>query len=109
MALGLVIYTRAIHCPDQQRVRKLLADWRVPYREVDCSKDPEALERIKAWNGHLGVPACVVAEDGSVLPFREPDPKPVGRSTRDYNRGTLITEPSEEGLRQFLKQHGLLS
>jgi glutaredoxin len=108
MALHLVVYTRATYCPDQQRARKLLAEWRVPYQEIDCSKDLEALERIQQWNGHLGVPAIVVAEEGSVLPFREPDPKPVGRSTRDYNRGSLITEPSEEGLRQFLKQHALL-
>jgi hypothetical protein len=42
------------------------------------------------------------------LPFREPDPRPVDRSTRNVNRGTLITEPNEEGLREFLKQHGLL-
>jgi len=108
MAKRLVVYTRAIYCPDQQRTRKLLAEWHVPYQEVDCSKDPAGLERIKSWNGHMGVPAVVIAEEGSVLPFREPDPKPVGRSTRDYNRGSLITEPSEDGLGQFLKQHGLL-
>jgi glutaredoxin len=109
MALHLVLYTRATYCPDQARARKLLSEWKVPYQEVDCSKDAAALERIQTWNGHLGVPAIIVAEDGSVLPAREPDPRPVGRSTRDFNRGTLITEPSEDGLRQFLKQHGLLS
>jgi len=90
------------------RVRKLLAEWGVPYQEVNCSNDAEAQERIKAWNGHLGVPAVVVAEEGSVLPIREPDPRPTGRSTRNVNRGALITEPSEDGLREFLKQHGLL-
>jgi glutaredoxin len=109
MAKHLVVYTRATSCPDQARARKLLAEWRVPYQEINCSNDAEALERIREWNGHLGVPAIVVAEEGSVLPFREPDPRPVGRSTRNANRGTLITEPSEEGLRDFLKQHGLLS
>jgi len=108
MATHLVLYTRAMYCPDQARARKLLAEWKVPYQEVDCSKDAEALKRIQNWNGHLGVPAVVAAEGGSVLPIREPDPRPAGRSTRDFNRGTLITEPSEEGLRQFLKQHGLL-
>jgi glutaredoxin len=108
MAKRLVVYTRAIYCPDQQRTRKLLAEWHVPYQEVDCSQDQAALERIQSWNGHLGVPAVVAAEQDSVLPFREPGPKPVGRSTRDFNRGSLITEPSEEGLRQFLKQHALL-
>jgi glutaredoxin len=109
VTVHLVVYTRATFCPDQARARKLLAEWRVSYQEVDCSKDAEALERIRNWNGHLGVPAIVVAEEDSVLPIREPDARPVGRSTRDFNRGTLITEPSEEGLRQFLRQHGLLS
>ena len=107
MTKHLVVYTRVMACPDQTRVRKLLAEWHVPYQEINCSNDPEALERIRAWNGHLGVPAVVVAEEGSVLPVTEPDPRPAGRSTRDANRGTLITEPSEEGLRQFLDQHGL--
>ena len=109
MAKCLVVYTRAIYCPDQQRTRKLLAEWRVPYKEVNCSNDAEGLESIQRWNGHLGVPVVLVAEEGSVLPFREPDPKPVGRSTRDFNRGSLITEPSEQGLREFLTQHGLLA
>ena len=109
MAKHLVVYTRAISCPDQVRAHKLLTEWGVPYQEVNCSSDAQASERIKAWNGHLGVPAVVVAEEGSVLPFREPGPRPAGRSTRDVNRGTLITEPSEDGLREFLKQHGLLS
>jgi glutaredoxin len=108
MATHLVLYTRATHCPDQARARKLLAEWRVPYQEVDCSQDQEALERIRLWNGHLGVPVVVIAEESSVLPVCEPDPRPVGRSTRDYNRGAMITEPSEQGLRDFLKQHGLL-
>jgi glutaredoxin len=108
MTKHLVVYTRVMACPDQTRVRKLLAEWRVPCQEINCTNDPEALERIRAWNGHLGVPAVVVAEEGSLLPIREPDPRPTGRSTRNLSRGTLITEPSEEGLRQFLKQHGLL-
>ena len=109
MAKRLVVYTRAITCPDQTRVRKLLVEWKVPYQEVNCSNDAEALERIKAWNGHLGVPAVVVAEEGSVLPYAEPAPRPIDRSTRNVNRSTLITEPSEEGLREFLNQHGLLT
>ena len=108
MAKHLVVYTRGISCPDQMRARKLLAEWGVPYQEINCSDNAQALERIKAWNGHLGVPAVVVAEKGSLLPFREPDPRPAGRSTRDVNRGTLITEPSEDGLHEFLKQHGLM-
>jgi glutaredoxin len=108
MAKQLVLYTRGISCPDQIRARKLLAAWHVPYQEVNCSSDAAGLERIQQWNGHLGVPVVVVAEAGSVLPLDEPAPRPVGRSTRDFNRGTLITEPSESGLREFLRQHGLL-
>ncbi len=108
MPIHLVLYTRATYCPDQARARKLLAEWKVPYQEVDCSRDAEALERIQNWNGHLGVPVVIAAEDGSLLPIREPDSRPAGRSTRNFSRGTLITEPSEEGLRQFLQQHGLL-
>lgn len=108
MAKHLVVYTRATYCPDQVRTRKLLAEWKVSYQEIDCSRDAAALQRMQDWNGHLGVPTLIVAEEGSVLPYQEPGPRPVGRSTRDINRGTLISEPSEEGLRAFLKQHDLL-
>jgi glutaredoxin len=108
MAKRLVLYTRATSCPDQARARRLLAEWHVPYQEVNCSTDAEALERIRGWNGHLGVPVVIVVEEGGLLPVSEPAPRPSGRSTRDFNRGTLITEPSEAGLREFLKQHGLL-
>jgi len=108
MAKRLVVYTRDVYCPDQTRVRQLLAEWGVAYQEINCSQDSEALERIRNWNGHLGVPTLVVAEEDSVLPIAEPDPFPVGRSTRNVNRSTLISEPSEEGLREFLRQHGLL-
>ena len=110
MAKHLVLYTRATSCPDQARARRLLAEWRVPYQEVNCSNDVEALERIQAWNGHLGVPAVVIAEEGSLLPIAEPAPLPA--RTLDARccqlGGTPITEPSEEGLREFLKLHGLL-
>lgn len=109
MAKRLVVYTRAITCADQTRVRKLLAEWKVTCQEVNCSNDPEALERMRNWNGHLGVPTLVITEEGSVLPIAEPAARPADRSTRDCNRGTLISEPSEEGLREFLLQHGLLS
>ncbi len=109
MAQHLVVYVRNTFCPDQVRARKLLADWKIPYQEINCSEDAEALERIQEWNGHLGVPNIIVAEEGSILPFAEPDPRPVGRSTRNVNRGTLISEPSEDGLREFLKQHHFLA
>ncbi len=108
MAKHLVLYTRATSCPDQARARRLLAEWSVPYQEVNCSADAVALEQIQTWNGHLGVPVVVVAEEGSLLPIAEPAPRPTGRSSRDFNRGTIITEPSETGLREFLQQHGLL-
>jgi hypothetical protein len=44
-----------------------------------------------------------------VQPIEEPAPLPKGRSARSLDRGTLITEPSDEALSAFLQRHGLIN
>jgi hypothetical protein len=58
--------------------------------------------------GCLAVPTLVVVDD-ECRPI-EP-PQPIGRyvSVRNVDRGAIISEPSREGLRQFLIKHGLLT
>lgn len=104
----LVMYGRRFACGDQFRAMAFLEARHVPYRFVDISDDPEASQRLFNWVGHLSVPTLVIAEQGEVLPVTEPTPLDRTRRTRGQNRGTIITEPSDPQLEEFLEQHSLL-
>lgn len=108
MAKRLVMYCRDSYCPDQALARRLLKAWGVSYQEVNISRDRQASERVQKWNNHQGVPTLIVAEDGSVEPIAPPTAVSPGQRTRNLNRGSLICEPNETGLREFLQQHGLM-
>ncbi len=105
----LVLYVRSGFCPDINRARRLLERWDVPYREINFNKDPAAKQRCQAWNHCLAVPVVVVARPGEDLPIETPEPLEPGRSPRDVDRGTMISEASEAGLRAFLERHGFLA
>lgn len=104
----LVMYGRRFACGDQFRAMAFLDEKRIPYRFVDISDDPEAARRLHGWVGHLSVPTLVVAEAGEVLPLADPAPLDRTKRTRGQNRGTLITEPSDPQLQDFLQQHNLI-
>lgn len=104
----LVVYVRGGFCPDISRARRLLERWQVPYREVNVSKDGMAEQRCQAWNHCLAMPVIVVAHPGEDTPIEPPTPLEPGRSPRDVDRGTMISEASEAGLQTFLERHGFL-
>ena len=104
----LVVYGRTAFCPDQARAVRFLDTNNVPYRLIKIDEEPEAGERVERWVGHRSVPTLVVARKGDVMPIETPAALPEGRSVRSVDRGTLITEPSEEALGRFLERHGLI-
>lgn len=105
----LVVYGRTYPCPDLARSQRFLTTQNVPYRMIHIDQDEQAGELVERYVGHRSVPTIVVARKGDVLPIEEPKPLPSGRSARSYDRGTLITEPSDEALNTFLQRHGLLN
>ncbi len=108
MTKHLVMYCRDAFCPDQARARHLLKEWGVPFQEINISRDSQAAARLQEWNKHLGVPTLVVADTSGVEPITLPAPLSPGQRTRNLDRDSLICEPSEAGLRDFLRRHGLL-
>lgn len=104
----LVMYGRTFACGDQARAMDFLARRGVRYRFVDIGRDVGAATRLQGWVGYLSVPTMVVAPSGSVLPIEEPKPLDPSRRVRGQNRGTMITEPSNDQLESFLRQHQLL-
>jgi len=53
------------------------------------------------------VPTIIVARPGEDLPFEEPTPL-TGDSPRNIDRGSMITEPGEIQLEEWLRKHGVL-
>lgn len=103
----LVVYGRTYPCPDLTRTKRFLEANRISYRQINIDQDEAAREFVERWVGHQSVPTVVVASPGELHPIADPAPLPAGRSARSFDRGTMITEPSEDALRGFLRRHGL--
>ena len=103
----LLMYIRERTCHDQQLARMCLQEFSVPYTEVDISREPDAALELNELIGCLAVPTLVIADDER-RPLTPPDPLGRFQSVRNVDRGSVISEPSREGLRQFLIKHTLL-
>ena len=105
----LIVFGRTYPCPDLMRTQRFLKANDIQYRQINIDEDRTALEIVERWVGHHSVPTVVVANAGDVHPIVEPAPVPAGRSKRSYDRGSMITEPSDEALHGFLRRHGFAS
>lgn len=107
-ARDLVLYGRSTFCPDLVALKGWLRAWNVPYRQVNIDFDEEAAYRLDAWIGSRTVPTLVVADYGEVEPFAPPADTDLSR-LRNADRGSMMHEPNEEGLRAFLVRNGLMA
>lgn len=105
----LVMYSRRMGCPYISLAKRVLADYALAYDEIFIDQDDEARTRVLTWTGFLSVPTLVVSQNGSNLPFQDPEPLPTGSSPRGINRGAMITEPSIDQLTVWLEQHGFIT
>jgi glutaredoxin len=105
----LVMYTRSSPCPFVSLAKRVLNNEHVPYRELFIDKDKTVERRVLTWTGFLSVPTLIIARPGEDMPFEEPSPLPKDASPRGVNRGPMLTEPSEEQLVTWLRQHGFLN
>ena len=108
MGRELVMYSRTIGCPFVSIAKRILRNHNIPYREIYIDKDKLARERVREWTGFLSVPTIIVTEPGGTLPIATPDPLPAGESPRGIDRNTMITEPRDTELEDWLKKHGFI-
>ena len=74
---GIVVYG-AYWCRDTVRTRAFLNDHGIPYTLVDVDHDPQAAQRVRAWNGgQLSTPTLDI-------------------------EGQIVTEPSDEALAELV-------
>jgi glutaredoxin len=101
------MYTRERTCGDQQLARLCLQEFGVAYAEINISREPDAAQELEELIGCLAVPTLIVADEDR-RPTTPPSPIGPRQSVRNVDRGSVISEPSREGLRQFLIKHALL-
>lgn len=106
---SLVMYTRTAGCPYVTVAKRVLNDYQVPYQEIFIDQDEMAKQRLLDWVGFLSVPTLIVAAVGELLPYEAPAYLPKGDSPRGIDRGSMITEASQEQLIQWLIKHGFLT
>ncbi len=103
----LFMYTRERTCGDQQLARLCLQEFGVPYTEINISREPDAAQELEELVGCLAVPTLLIADEDH-RPSMPPALLRPYQSVRNVDRGSVISEPSREGLRQFLIKHALL-
>jgi glutaredoxin len=104
----LVVYSRTTFCPYIQKARRVFKQYGLPIREIMIDQFPEALDRVVKWTGYKSVPTIIIANPGEILPYEEPTPLEPGSTPRGVDRGSMITEPYENELEEWLRKHGFI-
>ncbi|MBN1314656.1 MAG: glutaredoxin family protein [Anaerolineales bacterium] len=104
----IVMYSRSYGCPYVKSAKRILDKHQLAYRQILIDRDSAAKARVVEWTGFESVPTIVAANHGSDLPFEPPTPLPAGASPKDVNRGSMITEPSNQSLTNWLYQNDFI-
>jgi glutaredoxin len=102
----LVVYSRTWPCPYQNIAYRVFEKYNVPFREIYINQDDDALARVEDWTGYRSVPTMIIARRGEDLPYEEPAPLARGSSPRGVDRGSMLTEATENQLVEWLQRHG---
>jgi glutaredoxin len=104
----LVIYTRTTYCPYQARASRVFEQHDLHPREILIDMDQTAMDRVIHWTGFKSVPTIIAAPPGGDMPIEEPAPLARGASPRGVDRGSMITEATEDELIAWLRKHGFI-
>lgn len=106
--LKLLMFTRAGSCPDQALARRCLDEFKLNPIELNISTERDAAQTLLELAGCLAVPTLVAADERHT-PITPPLPMDPHRSVHNIDRGSIISEPTRDGLRAFLIRHGFLA
>lgn len=105
----LVMYSRTRSCPYVRAAKRVLDREKIPYREIFIDQDEDAKARVLEWTGYQSVPTIIIARPGEDLPYEDPEPLEEGESPRGIDRGSMITEPGEMKLEDWLRKHDFMA
>jgi len=104
----LVMYSRTRSCPYVRTAKRVLERENVEYREIHIDLDEDMKKRVVDWTGFQSVPTIIVAQPGEDVPYEDPTPLESGASPKGIDRGSMITEPGEIRLEDWLRKHGFI-
>lgn len=104
----LVMYGRSYGCPFITTAKRVLHEYKIPYREIHIDMDSEAKQRVLDWTGFLSVPTLIVANRGEDIPYTNFTPLAKGASPRGIDRGSMLTEATTQELEDWLHKHGFI-
>ena len=101
----LVVYTRSTYCPYQAKADRVFKKHDLKPRTILIDRDKAMEQRVINWTGFKSVPTIIAARPGEDLPFEDPEPLDQGASPRGIDRGSMITEATEDRLEAWLEKH----
>jgi glutaredoxin len=101
----VVIYSRSAPCRFVSIAKRVLAKQEVAYQELLIDQEPLYKERVISWVGFASVPTLIIAQPDQTVPYLPPTALKPEESPRGVNRGSMITEPYENELLDWLRQH----
>ena len=104
----IVMYVRRSYCPNVAQARDVLKRYNIPYREIFIDSDSVMAAQVKKWTNFHSVPTIIIANPGEDVPHTDFLPRPTDRSNRGYDRGSMITEPNNQQLEDWLHKNGFL-
>jgi hypothetical protein len=105
----IIIYTQARYSPFTALARDLLTRYQIPYREIDITGQPTLADHLRPYVRDLDLPTLMVAEPGADSPITPPYPLETSQSPSGLDRGSLISQPNNQQLENWLHKHGFLS
>ena len=108
MEKELVLYGQTRYSPYVALARDLLTRYKIPFREIDVQANPMMADRVTTWTGRLSLPTLIVTLPGSDVPLTPPTPLETDQAPRGLDRDSLISEPNNQQLEDWLHKHGFL-
>ena len=107
MSKQLVVYITS-WCPGCRHAQDALAELGLAARYVNIGRDTEAAGLLRALTGFESVPTFVIVAGEGFDPITPPAALPAGKGPRGVDRGSVLTEPAEAPLREWLVKNGFL-
>lgn len=105
----IVLYSRSAYIPFVALARDLLSRYQIPFREVNIDDQPQALARLQDLTGDVRLPTIIICKPGEDAPFEAPLVLTPEAAKRGTDRGSMIVEPNNHQLEDWLYKHKFLA
>ncbi|MEM7029968.1 MAG: hypothetical protein AAF629_10420 [Chloroflexota bacterium] len=109
MEKELVLFSSATYSPFVALARDLLKRYQIPFREIKTDGNEQAQTQLKAWFTEVRVPTIALCQPGKTVLVDSPQSFVNNPPHRGEDRGSLIVEPNNHQLEDWLHKHGFLA